>query len=154
MRLGKLILFICALPLTVCAFQKDDITFLVQKIKQEYPGYKIKTNQAEFDNFLHRVTNGSKDTFAILSQIANFFNDNHLQVYGVNNLSGVDTALCARNLMEVNDYLANDHIAKTGYEGYWINDYNSCVIAIKKENDHAWSYKAYVVESRDHVLKP
>jgi hypothetical protein len=153
MKFGKLILFVSLLPFTVRAFQKDDITVLVQKIKHEYPGYKNKTNDAEFDKFLCRVTDASKDTFSILSQIANFFNDNHLQVYEVNNVAGVDTAVCTRNVMEVNDYLADDHIRKTAYEGYWINDYNSCVIAIRKENGHPWAYRAYVVESRDHVLK-
>lgn len=138
---------------TLTAFcQKDDVSFLIQTIKQNYSGYSDKVKGSDFDNFALKVIkeNGA-DTFRILSKLADFFGDQHLKIYGYRNIKKSDSALYSRNLKTVTAYLSNK-MPKDKYEGYWVNDYNDCLIAIKKVKLSPWKYQAYVVESHNNAL--
>jgi len=111
------------------AQQEDDVSFLIRNIKGAYIGYHIKTTDKKYDRYIQKVTQKyDGDTFRILSALADYFKDPHLKVYGNKDIK-IDLALFSEQLKEANDYLSNPSIRKKQYEGYWIDDNKTTVIA-------------------------
>jgi hypothetical protein len=144
---------LCILSLFVSkASAQNDIDFLVKSIKDSYVGYTDKTSEKIFDEFVKRtVQQYGKDTFHTLSAIADYFNDPHLKVYGRKNKK-TDSSSFRGNLDNIKKYFSNTNIKKSLYEGYWINDYNNCVIALKRTSMYPLTYSAYIVTTNNNTL--
>jgi ABC-type thiamine transport system ATPase subunit len=131
---------------------QNDIDFLVKNIKDSYVGYTDKTSEEIFNEFVRKtVQQYGKDTFHTLSVIADYFNDPHLKVYGRKNKE-IDSSSFQGNLDNIKKYFSNVNIKKSLYEGYWINDYNNCVIALKRASEYPLKYSAYIVNTNNNTL--
>jgi hypothetical protein len=130
--------------------QKNDIEFLINKIKLDYPGYIEKVNNKDFDRFVTKTISENKsDTFKIMGIIVDFFKDRHLDLVRLKQSIPKDTSLCNENLKRIKQYF-NNKVKKKRYEGYWVNDYNNCIMALRKVGPH--KFIGYVSESRDSNL--
>lgn len=136
------------------ANSQDVISLFLLHLRQEYSGYVEKNKEDVFEDFVRKVKlQEPRDTFYVLSKIISFFKDGHLAVYNKAK-SELDTLSCNKTLLEVRQYLSNRKKVHEPYEGFWINDYNNCVIGLKKVNDGKWKYKGYVIESKGNILLP
>jgi hypothetical protein len=152
MNLFWRLLIICIFFSWQCIGQNDDFNSFIEKIKVDYPGFNDKTNPAKFTDFALKVLRqNSKDTFRAMSIIVNSFNDKHLQISQTKESIQIDLETCKKDFLRVTKYL-NGKEKKKQYEGYWLNDYNDCVIGIKQVKAIPLTYKAYVVESNDSLL--
>jgi hypothetical protein len=130
----------------------NDIDSLAFLIKDTYVDYRYRVKDGEFDALVRRVKRQrSKDSFALLSQLTAFFKDNHLLLwdYKIGNRK-IDTAQCRRDSLMIKRYFAGKK-AKDRYEGYWRNDRNHLLVALKKVNTNPLTYRGYVVESTTKV---
>lgn len=156
MILRKIVVLLMLLLIgaTSCTWaQKDDVSFLIQTIKESYAGYKDKAKGESFDKYAGQVLKEYEtDTFRILSLLTGYFKDLHLQVFRNGDLKSEDSLLLKDKLADVTSYLDNHNIRKHSYEGYWLNDYGSCVIALKKVDEKTWQYEARIVEVRKQRL--
>ena len=135
-----------------CFAQNDDFHFFVEKIKNDYPGFSDKTDASRFSNFALKVLRQNpNDTFRAMSLIANSFNDRHLQISQPKEYVLFDFIVCKRAFIAVSNYL-NTKGKKKKYEGYWLSDYNDCVVGIMQTCNNPLTYKAYVIESNDSLL--
>jgi hypothetical protein len=152
MNLFWRLLIVCIFLSWQCIGQNDDFNSFIEKIKVDYPGFNDKTNPTKFTDFALKVLHqNSKDTFRAMSIIVNSFNDKHLQISQTKESIQIDRETCKRDFLRVTKYL-NRKEGKKQYEGYWLNDYNDCVIGIKQVNANPLIYKAYVIESNDSLL--
>lgn len=131
--------------------RNNDLEFLVEKIKLDYPAYKEKTRNIDFDSFVYRIAAAHTDTFKAMATIVDFFKDRHLDLIRPKTSYDIDKARCRKDYNRVIHYLERTSSRKP-YEGFWINDYNNCIIALKQEGDQPLLYKGYVVASRDSNL--
>jgi hypothetical protein len=146
------ILIVCIFLNQQCIGQNDDFNSFIEKIKVDYPGFNDKTSPTEFTDFALKVLRqNSKDTFRAMSIIVNTFNDKHLQISQTKESIQFDRETCKKAFLRVTRYL-NRKEAKKQYEGYWLNDYNDCIVGIKQISIKPLIYKAYVVESNDSLL--
>jgi hypothetical protein len=125
--------------------QSDDVSFLIKEIKNNYAGYPA-VDKKKFDRFLIKTFQKSeRDTFKMLATICSYFKDPHLQVYELNSIANIDTSAdrLRQSLLSTNEYLKSTKVGN--YEGYWLNDYHSNIIAVIRDNN---GYKALLVESR------
>ncbi|PSK90862.1 S41 family peptidase [Taibaiella chishuiensis] len=132
--------------------QVDDVTFLINRIKDNYAGYEDKVKGNEFDNYVKAVLREEKkDTFKILSKIVIYFENPHLQIFHANSLQDIkiDSTSCKQNLEKVRHYFSDNKSKKEGREGFYINDKNSSVLALIKEKGTPISYSAYIMETRN-----
>ena len=135
-----------------CLGQKNDVDFLIEKIKVDYPSFIEKTKGIDFDKFAYAIAYKNKnDTFKALSSIVDYFNDQHLQISTYKKWVHVDSLRCKKNLETITEYLTNISPLKER-EGYWLNDYNNCVLAIKNVGKNPLRYKAYIIEEREGNL--
>jgi hypothetical protein len=132
---------------------KDDFDFLSFTIKDTYAGYRDKVKGNEFDALVKRVKQSqSKDTFALLSQLTAFFHDPHVFMYDDSiSKQQIDTQQCKKDSQMVQRYFASKR-PKDKHEGYWLSDYDYCVIALKKVKSNPVTYYGYVVESKAKVI--
>lgn len=129
---------------------QNDFSFLVEKIKTDYPGYAEKTKNINFDQFVNKVIFENKqDTFKAMAIIVDFFQDRHLDLIRTKQSMSIDTISAKKNLKKIKTYLTKKK-RKNTYEGYWLNDYNNCIIGLKHEGKN--KYSGYVIESRDSSL--
>lgn len=141
---------------SVCFAQsqyKNDFDFLSATIKNAYSGYFDKANGKEFDELVQRVKRSrSKDTFALLSQMTLFFNDHHLALHDLRiGQRKIDTQQCKKDSLLVQKYFANRKL-KDQYEGFWLSEFNNCVIALKKVKTNPVIYHGYVVECNAKLM--
>jgi hypothetical protein len=130
--------------------QENDIDFLVEKIKVNYPGYAAKTDNIDFNQFVSKTISENKsDTFKAMATIVDFFKDRHLDLVRLKSSIQIDTILFQKNYIQNKKYF-NNKGKKKCYEGYWLNDYNNCIMALKKVGPH--KFIGYVCESRDSNL--
>ncbi len=125
-----------------------DLEFLVEKIKLDYPVFREKTQHINFDSFVTQTIAANSDTCRAMALIVDFFKDRHLDLVRTRAASPVDTALCRANYKRVMRYFKRERRPER-YEGFWVNDYNNCIIALKREGRRPLAYKGYVVASRD-----
>lgn len=132
---------------------KNDFDFLSYTIKDTYAGYHDKVKGKEFDVLVEKVKHSkSKDTFALLSQITTFFHDHHVLLYNdAISKQKIDTQQCQKDSQRVKNYFANKKI-KDKYEGYWLSEYDYCIIALKKVKSNPVTYYGYVMESKAKVI--
>jgi hypothetical protein len=145
----KILFFLLLLPI-VGFGQQDDLSFLVQKIKVDYPGYREKTKGKGFDLFVRKTIQESKsDTFKMMSRIVGFFKDRHLDLF--QKFESSDTLSCDKNLEQIISYFkSHKHLKK--YEGFWKNESNYSVIAIQQISRDPLQYQAYIIKTRDSNL--
>jgi hypothetical protein len=148
-KISQTLFLFLAFGLTRSSAQDNDVEFVVKTIKESYAGYHDKVTNKEFDSFVKRQIN-DRDTFKLLSAIANYFEDQHLKIFRYNTRK-YDTILGQKNIKMISAYFSNRNI-KDKREGYWVNDYNNCVIALKKVKNNPVAYKAYIVESRKDAI--
>jgi hypothetical protein len=149
---NKMNKIICLLLLiSISSFgQKNDIDFLIEKIKADYPGYAAKTNNINFKQFVTKTISENKsDTFRIMGIIVDFFKDRHLDLIRLKEPIQKDSSLCKETSIRIKQYF-NNKVKKKRYEGYWLNDYNNCVMALKRVGPN--KFIGYVSESRDSNL--
>lgn len=131
-----------------------DLEFLVEKIKLDYPVFREKTRHINFDSFVTRTIAANSDTFRAMALIVDFFKDRHLDLVRTRAASPVDTALCQAGYQDVMRYFGRQQRLQR-YEGFWVNDYNNCIIALKQEGRRPLAYRGYVIASRDSsILRP
>ncbi len=127
---------------------------LLYILKTQYPSWSEKTRDGKFDRFVENIRSKNQaDTFYTLSKVVTYFNDGHLILYKYP-LASPDSIQCSKNLAAVKSYFQNRKINQSNLEGYWINDYNTCVIALKKSSIAPWDMIGYVMESRNNTLLP
>lgn len=155
-------LVVAMLPLFVLLFvcqnfagnrMLSDIDFIAHTIKDTYAGYRDKVKGNEFDALIKRVKRSrSKDTFAVLSKITTYFKDHHVFMYddGVSKRK-IDTLQCKKDSQMIQHYFANTK-PKDKYEGYWLSEYDNCVVAFKKVKSNPLTYHGYVMESKAKVI--
>jgi Peptidase family S41 len=131
----------------------NDFDFLSFTIKDTYAGYRDKVKGNEFDALVKRLKQSrSKDTFALLSQMTAFFKDNHVLVYDDSiRYRKIDTLQCKKDSQMLQQYLANKK-PKAAYEGYWLNDYDYCVVALRKVKSNPVTYYGYVMETKTKAI--
>jgi hypothetical protein len=132
------------------------VAFILEKIENDYAGFKDKVKDNEFREFVSgSLKQNDPDTFRLLSKITSYFKDQHLQVFEVNAKSvDIDSTSCNHNLKEIRKYLSDTKKIKSKYEGYWLNSYNSSVIAIVKQKNSKINYNAYLIEYRNGGILP
>jgi Peptidase family S41 len=131
----------------------NDFDFLSFTIRDTYAGYRDKVKGNEFDLLVKQVKRSqSKDTFALLSQMTAFFRDHHVFLYddGISKQK-IDTQQCKKDSQKIHRYFTNSKL-KDKYEGYWLSDYDYCVIALKKVKSNPVTYHGYVMESKAKVI--
>jgi hypothetical protein len=131
--------------------RNNDLEFLIEKIKLDYPVYKEKTRYINFDSFVLQTVVTYKDTFKAMAVIVDFFKDRHLDLVRSRSSYTIDTAACGKDYKRVIHYLDHEKLLHP-YEGFWVNDYNNCIIALRQESSKPLLYKAYVIASRDSSL--
>jgi hypothetical protein len=143
----KIILLLLFILSKVAFSQNNDLDFLVQKIKIDYPGYAEKTKGIDFDKFIAKTVSENKsDTFKIMAKIVDFFHDRHLDLFRVRDT--INVLECARNLEKNYQYLRSTK-SKKKYEGFWLNESKNCVIAIVQVSRNPLRYIGSVVECRE-----
>jgi hypothetical protein len=127
----------------------NDFDFLAFTIKDTYAGYRDKVKGNEFDALVHRIKHSSnKDTFALLSQMTNFFHDRHVLLTDDDiGKQKVDTVQCKKDSLRLVKYFSSRK-AKEQYEGYWLSEFDYCVIALKKVRSNPATYYGYIVETK------
>ena len=149
---GILLAILYFFPLSSVA-QTNDIDFVKQKVELDYPSFKEKTTPAAFRLLVEKIVDKyGPDTFQVISRIVSFFNDQHLGVIEPKKWLQRDTVQCEANRLNVIGYL-NKKGGKKKYEGYWLTNYNDCIIGIKQGADSE-HYIAYVIEDRGGKLIP
>jgi hypothetical protein len=136
----------------ICYAQNKDkraIDSLATLIKENYAGYADKVKGDDFNALLNRVKQQrNKDTFALLSQLTSFFKDQHLMLLDYNiSKQKIDTQQCIKDNKSMQHYFAGKKL-KDKYEGYWLSEFNYCVIAIKKVKSNPVTYYGYVMETK------
>lgn len=129
---------------------ESDFDFLSFTIKDTYAGYRDKVKGNEFDLLVKRVKQShSKDTFALLSQMTYFFNEQHLLLsdYNIAKVK-VDTVNCKKDSANISSYLKGSSKLKDPYEGFWVNDFKNCIIGLKKVKSNPVSYYGYVIQTK------
>ncbi len=132
---------------------KNDFDFVSFTIKDTYPGYRDKVKGNEFDALLRRVKQSrSKDTFALLSRMTTFFKDKHVVLTDPTiGSKKIDTQQCQKDSQMIRQYFAGNK-RKAVYEGYWLNEYGHCIMALKKVNDNPVTYYGYVIETTKKAI--
>lgn len=127
----------------------EDIDYLTNKIKTVYAGYEAKKVGNKFDKLIQKVKNSNiKDTFALLSELTYFFNEQHLVLTDFNIAKKpIDTVKCKADSSMIVEYFRSNK-KKDKYEGYWLSEYGNFVMAIKKISDKPITYNGYVVETK------
>jgi hypothetical protein len=127
--------------------QQNDFDYLATIIKNTYAGYNDKVKGNEFDILVNRVKqSSSKDTFALLSQLTYFFDEQHLKLYDEHiSKQRINIVQCKKDSQNIRQYFRNKK-PKYKYEGYWLSDFNNCVIAIKRVKSSPTVFHGYVVE--------
>ncbi len=132
---------------------EDDIKLVFHKIEENYPQLTNKKQKLAFEQYANTIiASNQKDTFWKLSKITNYFKDKHLQIYDTTFLQRINLEECNENLKNVVEYLSNE--PKYQFEGYWINDYLSCIIGIKRDSTDPLVYNGYVIEAKNSILIP
>lgn len=133
--------------------QVNDIDFTISKIIREYPGYKKKTKNIDFEKWARETAKANAfDTFRALSIIVNFFKDEHLRITVPGKLVISDSIACSKKKLEILKYLENKPLKPR--EGFFINDYANCIIALKEKPMQNGDLEAYVMESTNKDILP
>jgi uncharacterized lipoprotein YehR (DUF1307 family) len=142
-KIITLILVVVSLKALAQETEKNDIDFVVNKIKYTYAGYKDKIKGNEFEDLIKKVRiTTSKDTFAQLAKLTSYFQDIHLGLYQIYWPDKIDTNQCKINYASIN-------VRTKKNESFWIDDLNQNVICLRKENNN--DYAGYLVESKRKV---
>lgn len=130
----------------IAVSQNNDLDFLIQKIKIDYPGYDEKAKGDTFDKFLKKtIFENKSDTFKMMAKIVDFFHDRHLDLFKLRD--EISVLECSRNF-EKNRHYFQSNKKKKKYEGFWLNESESCVIAIIQTSLRPLRYIGYVAECR------
>lgn len=140
----RFLIAFCLLFSTAYA-QQNDLDFLIEKIKVNYPGFSEKTTESKFDIFVkNAIHENGADTFKMMATIVDYFSDRHLDLFRYRDT--VDAKECKKDLVKVKAHLASKRKLEK-YEGYWISEARHSIIAIVRESKE--NYKGYVIECRD-----
>jgi hypothetical protein len=153
------IICLCLVPSMLSHSQATtDYDFILCKIERSYPGFKQKSRNGEFDMYKRYIKKQfSNDTFEILSRLIYFFEDQHFRLFDVSHFKKkIDSIQSKKNLLKINSYFsqkANRKLLK--YEGYWLNDYKNCIIAIRKKiKKGIQQYEGILIEAKGSKLSP
>jgi hypothetical protein len=152
-----LFLFLVAYSISLFGFAQkhrdNQLDLLKATITDAYAGYKDKVKGNEFDHLVNQVKQSrSKDTFALLSQLTAYFRDHHLVLFDFGTRTQkIDTLRCKKDSQMVQRYFAGKKL-KDDYEGYWLSDFNYCVIALKKVSVNPVTYYGYVIETKRRAI--
>ena len=130
-----------------------DFDFIVEKIQNEYSGYIDKTNDSMFSQFIKVVKlKSEEDEFSKLSKLTNYFNDNHLLLYDYSFLKKNDSFKCKEQYNSVIKKLTKLKQYNDAIEGFWLSEYNNCVIGVVKTSASPLTYEGYVVGTKKKAL--
>lgn len=133
---------------------ESDFDFLTKTVKRNYPGFSKKTDSLKYEKFVYSLKKrNDKDEFEKMSELLLFFNDKHLVVYDVEPKKRFDSIYCKKNHEKTIAYLSNAKLKKDRYEGYWISDYNDCIMGIVKSSNSPVVYTGTVIETTSDIPK-
>jgi hypothetical protein len=143
--LFQIVSFLFFIKSSIYSQKIDDLSFVIDKIKVNYPKYRDLKDKKKFDEFVKITKYKYKDTFEQISKVLSFFDDGHLMLNKYHKRFELPV-LYEKELIDAIQYLENG-LAKKKYEGYWINDRNNCIIVLindplRKEKMIAYTYKA------------
>ena len=132
----------------------QDLNFIENKIKSNYPSYSNKVNSNYSKILRSAKKNIGKRSNSILnfSQLAIpvlFFKDLHLMLSNLKPIS-FDSTFCKNKLMEVESKSIKIREFKNGY---WKSDYNDCIIYLQECGDKHNLYEAILIESTNKEIK-
>lgn len=137
----------------------SDFDYLVEKIKNDYPGYNQKVNSTTKDELLSlelkirkKLSSYPDSCFSCLEEYASFFKDRHLRVYPVagnstkqdQKVPGISTF--GRNVSLNADSLFNASIDAGNIEGIW-KGFSSEFAIVKKMDGNG--YIGIVISAKD-----
>lgn len=137
--------------------QQDDISFLKYRLENNYAGYKDVVKGNEFNQFVKKlIKEENQDTFRILSRMVSYFDNPHLRLVKPASTSGIaiDSIQCEKNKKNFEKFIRSKVAIRDPREGYWINDKNTVVVALKKVQHTPAVFHAYLVETRTEALFP
>ncbi|MBE9467072.1 MAG: hypothetical protein IMY72_01975 [Bacteroidetes bacterium] len=139
-----------------------DFNYLVEKVKNDYPGYNDKVNKktlSDLKQFEYELRNQiiqyPDSCGKYLSKYTSWFNDQHLRVRRIN--TNINTTNNNELKIQANFYNINfDTISNTGksIEGIWIGFHGEIAISLKNDGDYygiAIHYPNY--ESKQVIFK-
>ena len=81
-----------------------------------------------------------------------FLNDMHLVVYDMEPKKRFDSIYCKRNYEKIITYLNNTKLKKDKYEGYWLNDFNDCIMGVVKFSDKPVAYTGMIMDVKSESI--
>ncbi|RYE50207.1 MAG: hypothetical protein EOP48_20175 [Sphingobacteriales bacterium] len=142
-----LLIVLIAISFTSNAQGVNEIDYLAEKIRKDYPGFLEKTSHIDFDKFVRETGRRyANDTFKAMAKIVDFFADRHLDI--LKSKGPVNSEECDRALKDAILYFKKSRRLKK-LEGFWISEYAQCILAIRQTSEHSLNYSACVIESRD-----
>jgi hypothetical protein len=153
--LKRLLLLFFAIYLTNSMLSQqtmNQIEYNISIIRKNYPAYvRNKELAQKFEDYLAKKrTEKVTDTFRYVSQLINFFNDQHFQLWDRRFKEKIDSVQVVSNYKAMSVKMKRS--AKSPFVGYWLNDYSNCIIGIVKNNTKPVSFSGFVVESHDNFL--
>jgi hypothetical protein len=152
----RTLLFLCMLCQLYGQCQNDsvsDIDFLSTQIKTVYASYKEKITDKKFDSLVRKIKKDKfTETFELLSKLTAPFRDLHLVLYDLNVSKVIDTGKCKISAKDIIQYFENKQLKKDKYEGFWLSEYNNCIIALKKIYSSPITYYGYIIETKTKLI--
>lgn len=132
--------------------QQNDIEYICNKIKTNYPGFKIKGNDQTLNSLTDSLIKIYKnDTFRIVSLIVNSFQDQHLRLFIRSKdipSDSIENTIRFSSMLQY--FKRTDSLAN--FEGFWLEEKNKCVIGIRKIPKSKTDFEAIVVENKSKQL--
>jgi hypothetical protein len=133
----------------------NEIDFALKVIRTGYPAYNYDLSLAKkFETFYQNTSRRPvQDTFAFVSNLYNFFNDSHFSITDYNFRKTIDSAASSEKFSKLLKQEIN-FANSSSVEGFWIDDYNSCIIGIYRDAKTKRKYRGFVIESIKKTLYP
>lgn len=125
--------------------QQNDLDFVIEKVRTDYPAFAEKMAGRNFDELCRKIADQNRsDTFKAMALITRLFEDRHLDLFRVK--QPVDTDQCKADLKMITHYL--DKVPnRKHFEGYWITETQHCIIGLKQS---AKGVDGYVIKAPEN----
>lgn len=156
LKINGITLGVLATILSVCIFsekavsQDNDIDFVIERIRKDYFPLVPESDIEGFEKFIKlKKKKGVTDTLRFISEVADYFKDQHLICYQRKTNALDNNELPVITIPEIKVKVKQGIHKKDMYAGYWINDLGTEVIGIFKFKSAGNKYLGYVISSTD-----
>lgn len=130
--------------------QQSDPDFVIEKIRKDYFALGIDCDSIKFEKFLlEKRKYGIQDTFRFISEVANYFEDQHLICYQRQKSELPFPSVQAGAREYVIKYLAENKKNKDRNIGLWINDLQTDILGVISVDEKKKIYEGYILHSSD-----